>query len=100
MRRVFLLLILAVLLVLFFAGLPALVDGRLNRIAGPPPPVPSERARALFAALRVVDLHADALLWQRDLAQRGRGQVDVPRLIEGNVALQVFGDRDAEHHAA
>jgi hypothetical protein len=32
------------------------------------------------------------LLWGRDLLQRGkRGHVDVPRLIEGNVALTVFG---------
>ncbi len=39
----------------------------------------------------MVDLHADSLLWGRDLLQRGdRGQVDVPRLIEGNVALQVL----------
>jgi microsomal dipeptidase-like Zn-dependent dipeptidase len=39
----------------------------------------------------VADLHADSLLWGRDLLARGtRGHVDVPRLIEGNVALQVF----------
>ncbi|MDP3897466.1 MAG: membrane dipeptidase, partial [Mesorhizobium sp.] len=41
--------------------------------------------------LTVADLHADSLLWGRDLTLRGtRGQVDVPRLIEGNVTLQVF----------
>ncbi len=90
MRRV--LLVLAVLLLLFFFVVPGLVDRAMNRVAGVPPAAPSERARALFASLRVVDLHADALLWQRDLSQRlGHGQVDVPRLIEGNVALQVFG---------
>ena len=51
----------------------------------------NERARALHETLGVVDLHADSLLWGRDLLQRGdRGHVDVPRLIEGNVALQVF----------
>lgn len=45
----------------------------------------------LHRALRVVDLHADSLLWGRDLRHRGtQGQVDVPRLIEGNVALQVL----------
>lgn len=39
----------------------------------------------------MVDLHADSLLWGRDLAQRSDyGHVDIPRLIEGNVALQVF----------
>jgi membrane dipeptidase len=56
-----------------------------------PPYQASERARALHRTLTVVDLHADSLLWGRDLLRRsGQGQVDVPRLIEGNVALQVF----------
>jgi microsomal dipeptidase-like Zn-dependent dipeptidase len=38
-----------------------------------------------------VDLHADSLLWGRDLLARGaRGHVDLPRLVEGNVAVQGF----------
>jgi microsomal dipeptidase-like Zn-dependent dipeptidase len=58
--------------------------------AGSARPV-SDRARALHASLWVADLHADSLLWGRDLLERGdRGQVDVPRLREGNVALQVL----------
>ncbi len=56
-----------------------------------PPYGASERARELHRRLLVADLHADSLLWGRDLLRRsGQGQVDVPRLIEGNVALQVF----------
>ena len=40
----------------------------------------------------VADLHADPLLWGRDLAKRSsRGQADLPRLIEGGTDLQVFG---------
>ncbi len=51
----------------------------------------SERARSLHGKLFVADLHADSLLWDRDLLERaGRGHVDVPRLAEGNVALQFF----------
>jgi microsomal dipeptidase-like Zn-dependent dipeptidase len=39
-----------------------------------------------------VDLHADPLLWGRDLLERGsRGQVDLPRLQEAGAALQIFG---------
>ena len=59
---------------------------------GPTPAEPvSARARDLHATLRVADLHADSLLWGRDLLVRGtRGHVDVPRLIEGGVALQVL----------
>ena len=46
---------------------------------------------ALHATLRAVDLHADSLLFGRDLLVRGdRGHVDVPRMIEGGVALQVL----------
>ncbi len=72
-------------------ALVARVEGRENPLpvaqAGPA----SERARALHAALRVADLHADSLLWGRDLLERGnRGHVDVPRLIEGGIALQVL----------
>ena len=75
-----------------FTLLPAALDRALNRVAGPPLPSPSSRAAALFASLRVADLHADALLWDRDLAQRlDHGHVDLPRLLAGNVALQVFG---------
>jgi microsomal dipeptidase-like Zn-dependent dipeptidase len=51
----------------------------------------SEQARALHATLTIVDLHADTLLWKRDPLERAdRGHVDLPRLREGNVALQVF----------
>jgi microsomal dipeptidase-like Zn-dependent dipeptidase len=36
-------------------------------------------------------LHADTLLWPRNMLERAdHGHVDVPRLIEGNVALQAF----------
>jgi membrane dipeptidase len=45
----------------------------------------------LHKELSVVDLHADSLLWGRDLLDRGAdGHVDIPRLADGNVALQVF----------
>ena len=84
--------LLLLLLWIAFAFLPGILDRALNRVAGAPLPEPSSRARALFASLRVVDLHADPLLWDRDLGQRAsHGHVDLPRLLEGNVALQVFG---------
>ena len=39
----------------------------------------------------MADLHADTVLWDRDLLARGRrGHVDLPRLVEGGVALQAF----------
>ena len=66
-------------------------EARLCATAAAPPYHASDRARSLHERLWVADLHADSLLWGRDLLKRGnRGQVDVPRLIEGNVALQVL----------
>ncbi|MBS0363544.1 MAG: dipeptidase [Proteobacteria bacterium] len=51
----------------------------------------SARAKALHATIPVADLHADALLSNRDLLQRGtHGHVDIPRLQEGGFALQGF----------
>ena len=66
-------------------------EARLCTTGARPPYQASDRARALHERLWVADLHADSLLWGRDLLRRSeRGHVDVPRLIEGNVALQVF----------
>lgn len=51
-----------------------------------------DEIRKLHERLFVVDLHADSLLWNRDLLRRSNvGHIDLPRLLEGNVALQVFG---------
>ena len=45
----------------------------------------------LHHALRVADLHCDALMWKRNLARRsGWGHLDFPRMLEGNCALQHF----------
>jgi microsomal dipeptidase-like Zn-dependent dipeptidase len=68
------------------------IEGMLNRVKGPVPPRPSDAALRLHRESFVVDLHADPLLWGRDLARKGHvGHVDLPRLQEGNVTLQVFG---------
>jgi microsomal dipeptidase-like Zn-dependent dipeptidase len=78
------------LLILFFV-VPTQVEKSRNTTLTPPPYAASEKAKALHARLLVADLHADSLLWNRDLLERASyGHVDVPRLIEGNVALQAF----------
>ncbi len=66
-------------------------DRLLNAVTGPPLEPVAERAKRLHARLVVADLHCDALLWGRDLLERAdHGHADVPRLTDGNVALQVF----------
>jgi membrane dipeptidase len=75
----------------FFLVVPKAVDGKYNAVFHAPPYAASDRARELHRRLTVVDLHADSLLWDRDLmARNARGHVDLPRLLEGNVALQAF----------
>jgi len=65
---------------------------RMNQVYRKKPYTPTKRGAALHAELRIADLHADSLLWSRSLNKRSsEGHVDVPRLIEGNVAVQVFG---------
>src|SRR5262249_55915532 len=63
----------------------------LNTTVNAPPYQTSGEAKALHQKLLVADMHADSLVWGRDLLERGSwGHVDVPRLIEGNVTLQAF----------
>lgn len=74
----------------FFFIVPGVVASRMNTVAGAPPRV-SARGRFVHQRILVADLHADSLLWGRDLAKKeGYGHVDLPRLIQANVALQTF----------
>jgi len=89
LRRLVILCGLAVVAFLLFA--PAYVEKSRNRVVEHAPYDVSATAQALHDSLVIGDLHADPLLWKRDLTERGtRGHVDIPRLIEGNVSLQVF----------
>jgi len=68
------------------------VERRLNKVSRKTPYKATKSGAALHSRLWIADLHADALLWNRNLNERTDvGHVDVPRLIEGNVALQIFG---------
>lgn len=63
-----------------------------------PTPPPSQYRRIHERAPAIIDMHADTLVVHPEAQYLDRllvngdrlGQVDVPRLIEGNVALQVF----------
>lgn len=86
-----LLLVLIVTAAAFFYFAPGFIEKDRNAVIPHDPYPVSEAAQALHDDLVVGDWHADPLLWNRDLTRRGRyGQVDLPRLIEGGVAVQVF----------
>ena len=77
--------------VFFFVFAASITERTLNPIIARPPYQVSERARKLHDTLFVADMHADALLWNRDLNEDSPiAHVDVPKLIRGNVALQAF----------
>lgn len=72
-------------------ALPWAIDALLNRSGRGRPDACRAAARSLHARLWIADLHADSLLWNRNLLRaHRRGHVDLPRLLRGNVALQVF----------
>ena len=71
--------------------LPGRIESKMNVVIPHDAFVISDSARALHEDLFVADLHSDSLLWKRDLTKRSNvGQMDLARLAEGNVALQVF----------
>lgn len=86
---------LAVLLVVglagFFTFAPGIVERGMNKVVSRDLPKVTEETRRLHDSLTIVDLHSDTLMWNRDLLDRAdRGHMDLPRLQDGNVALQVF----------
>ena len=75
----------------FFGFLPSYVEGSMNQVDGKALIAVSDEAKALHKTLNIVDLHSDTLMWNRDLNDRvSRGHMDLPRLQDGNVALQLF----------
>lgn len=84
----FLFLVLVVSALVFFFVVPQTVDATRNQSLGFQLRGPLPKS---LQGLRIVDLHADTLLWDRDLLKRSsRGHVDLPRLQAGGSALQVF----------
>lgn len=77
--------------VAFFTVIPHEIDRRRNALGADITEKAPAAIPPLHANLRIVDLHADTLLWDRDLLEWGRrGHVDLPRLQQGNVAIQIF----------
>jgi membrane dipeptidase len=77
--------------VLLLTSLPSALESHFNKVLVSPPYRVSSRAQELHRSLWIADLHADSLLWGRNLLKESsRCHVDVPRLIGGNVALPVF----------
>ena len=70
---------------------PGMLEKQKNVVKAHAPYSISNAAAALHKTLVIGDLHTDSTLWNRDLLQRShRGHVDIPRMREGNQAVQMF----------
>ena len=70
---------------------PARLEKSMNKVQEHPPYDISPAALKMHDGLTIMDWHSDSLLWKRNLLERADyGHVDIPRLIEGNVAIQMF----------
>ena len=88
--RVLAAILLLALLAMLFA-VPQWFDSNTNTVVPDKLIDVTAESRALHNAIKVVDLHDDLLLWNRDpLDEHGRGHTDVPRLLKGGTAVQVF----------
>jgi microsomal dipeptidase-like Zn-dependent dipeptidase len=96
MRKLKIMVILALLIVLagastFFIVGPGMIEKSMNTVVAHTPFKISHAAQKAHDELIIMDWHADSLLWNRNLLKRANfGHMDIPRLAEGNVALQMF----------
>ena len=87
----FIFVLLVALVVAAFSLGPAYIERDMNRVSPHTNYVVSEQAKTLHASLLIGDWHADSALWDRDLSkQYDYGHVDIPRMQQGNMALQMF----------
>lgn len=74
-----------------FAVVVPQTDAKMNHVVPHKAYTVSDEAKALHRTLTIADLHADALLWRRNPEKRHkRGHVDLPRLRDGGVDIQIF----------
>lgn len=70
---------------------PSILERQQNHTLHHGPYQVSAEAEALHRTLLVADMHADSLLWGRNLLKAsGAGHIDLPRLQLGNVGIQAF----------
>ncbi|MCK0068685.1 dipeptidase [Kordiimonas laminariae] len=70
---------------------PKAIDSKLNPFLEYNASPISAEPQAFHDSLTIMDWHADSLLWNRDFLKRNDyGLVDLPRLKEGNISIQML----------
>ena len=83
--------LLVIAAIAFFIFAPGILEKQTNMIDGKPLPEISAEAQKLHDSLFIVDLHGDTLLWKRKITDSvDRGHIDLKRMQQGNVGLQIF----------
>jgi hypothetical protein len=73
----------------FFSIAPTYLDKSMNKTIRSEP---FEKSQWYDSIPFIADLHCDELLWDRNLLKEvNYGHVDLPRMQQSNMALQVFG---------
>ncbi|MBU3917969.1 dipeptidase [bacterium] len=93
LKKIFLVLVfvLIVLYVVLVNVLHPILEKGMNKINEHKPYSIRPEVQKTHDKLTIVDWHSDSLLWARNLLKRSDyGHVDIPRLREGNVAIQMF----------
>jgi microsomal dipeptidase-like Zn-dependent dipeptidase len=87
----YLLVLLVLFLVIFFFLIGKYVDWSRNKTETVENFEASSEAQQIHQQLMVADLHSDILLWDRNLLSDNLyGHSDLPKLLSGNYALQIF----------
>ena len=86
---------LVIVLLLYFLAtfmVSPILDRQLNLVEYSDPRQLGAEAQELYNSLEfIADLHCDALLWDRDLAQKlDYAHLDFPRMQQANMSLQAF----------
>lgn len=90
-KIMFMIVLLAVAGLLFFSLAPSIAEKSMNVVVLQSDLEVDANVEGFHRGLVIGDLHSDSLLWKRDLLVKSeRGHVDLPRLQQGNVALQMF----------
>ena len=91
LQKKILFIIVGVILIAFVMLLPRYVEQQRNLVSVTHLPKISLKAKQFHDSLFVADLHADTLLWDRDIGKLSHyGHIDLPRMRMGGAALQVF----------
>lgn len=91
MKLKYILLVIFLISCIVFFSLPRIIDHKVNGIYPYTTDLTSYKVPDFYKNIDVSDMHADTLLWNRSLLKKSEyGHIDLPRMVKGGMALEVF----------